>query len=103
MSFHSVTSSKHSHTHHPHADSHEGDPSITRIQRIVWFLEAHFGDVELHMPEVGGEQEQGENNEPALIVRMDDSGETDAHINLVTLVCADTNVLLPCSVDYLNR
>jgi len=38
------------------------------------------------MPEAGGEQEQGENNEPALIVRMDDSGETDAHINLVTLV-----------------
>jgi hypothetical protein len=55
------------------------------------------------MPEVGGEQEQGENNEPALIVRMDDSGETDAHINLVTLVCADTDVLLPCSIDYLNR
>jgi len=81
-----LTSQKHSHTHHPHADSHEGDPSITRIQRIVWFLEAHFGDVELHMPEAGGEQEQGENNEPALIVRMDDSGETDAHINLVTLV-----------------
>ncbi|KAG1752915.1 beta-lactamase-like protein [Suillus lakei] len=79
----------HSHTHHPHSDHHEGDQSITRIQRIAWFLDAHFGDVELHMPEVGGEQdpeqEQGEKSESALIVRMDDSGEADAHINLVTL------------------
>jgi cleavage and polyadenylation specificity factor subunit 3 len=47
------------------------------------------------MPEVGGEQEQGENSEPALIVRMDDSGETDAHISLVTLVRADIAVSLP--------
>ncbi|KAG1777751.1 beta-lactamase-like protein [Suillus placidus] len=80
---------QHSHTHHPHSDHHEGDQSITRIQRIAWFLDAHFGDVELHMPEVGGEgdqdQDQGEKSEPALIVRMDDSGESDAHINLVTL------------------
>ncbi|KAG2129736.1 beta-lactamase-like protein [Suillus clintonianus] len=85
-----LTSSQHSHTHHPHSDHHEGDQSITRIQRIAWFLDAHFGDVELHMPESGGEQdqdqEQGEKSEAALIVRMDDSGEADAHINLVTLV-----------------
>jgi len=47
------------------------------------------------MPEAGGEQEQGENNEPALIVRMDESGETDAHINLVTLVRTDVDTSLP--------
>jgi cleavage and polyadenylation specificity factor subunit 3 len=93
-----VTSQQHSHTHHPHSDHHEGDQSITRIQRIAWFLDAHFGDVELHMPEVGGEQdqdqEQGDKSEPALIVRMDDSGEADAHINLVTLVCIYVDVFI---------
>jgi cleavage and polyadenylation specificity factor subunit 3 len=61
-------------------------------------LDAHFGDVELHMPEVGGEQdqdqEQGDKSEPALIVRMDDSGEADAHINLVTLVCIYVDVFI---------
>lgn len=42
------------------------------------------------MPEDGGEQDQdqdqSEKSESALIVRMDDSGESDAYINLVTLV-----------------
>ncbi|KIK44794.1 hypothetical protein CY34DRAFT_802370 [Suillus luteus UH-Slu-Lm8-n1] len=91
-----LTSQQHSHTHHPHSDHHEGDQSITRIQRIAWFLDAHFGDVELHMPEEGGEQDQdqSEKSEPALIVRMDDSGESDAYINLVTLAvsCPSDNV-----------
>jgi cleavage and polyadenylation specificity factor subunit 3 len=95
-----LTSQQHSHTHHPHSDHHEGDQSITRIQRIAWFLDAHFGDVELHMPEVGGEQdqdqEQGDKSEPALIVRMDDSGEADAHINLVTLAVS-------CPSDTLRK
>lgn len=93
-----LTSQQHSHTHHPHSDHHEGDQSITRIQRIAWFLDAHFGDVELHMPEEGGEQDQdqdqSEKSESALIVRMDDSGESDAYINLVTLAvsCPSDNV-----------
>jgi cleavage and polyadenylation specificity factor subunit 3 len=98
-----VTSQQHSHTHHPHSDHHEGDQSITRIQRIAWFLDAHFGDVELHMPEEGGEQDQeqdqSEKSQPALIVRMDDSGESDAYINLVTLVCTDVDVFMPCSIN----
>ncbi|KAG2154391.1 beta-lactamase-like protein [Suillus bovinus] len=91
-----LTSQQHSHTHHPHSDHHEGDPSITRIQRIAWFLDAHFGDVELHMPEVGCGQEQGDKSESALIVRMDDSGETDAHINLATLAVS-------CPSDSVRR
>jgi cleavage and polyadenylation specificity factor subunit 3 len=58
---------------------------MTRIQRLVMFLEAHFGDVELHMPEeVDGDPEQGEdNNEPSLLVSLD---EADARINLISMV-----------------
>lgn len=55
------------------------------------FLEAHFGEVELHMPEESDEEpEQGEEDryEPTLIVRLD---EADARINLLSLVryCID--------------
>jgi cleavage and polyadenylation specificity factor subunit 3 len=52
------------------------------------FLEAHFGEVELHMPEEGNaeELEQGEDeqHDPSLVVRLD---EADARINLLSLVC----------------
>ena len=55
-----------------------------RIQRLAMFLEAHFGEVELHMPEDAMEQEQGEDpREPALLVRLD---EADALINLMSMV-----------------
>lgn len=50
------------------------------------FMEAHFGKVELHMPDAADETEQGEeSHDPWLIVRLD---EADAQINLLTLVCA---------------
>ncbi|KAF9244893.1 Pre-mRNA 3'-end-processing endonuclease polyadenylation factor C-term-domain-containing protein [Melanogaster broomeanus] len=42
---------------HAHADSHS-EPSYTRIQRLAWFLEAHFGEVELHMPDETNQHEQ---------------------------------------------
>lgn len=62
------------------------------------FLEAHFGDVELHMPDVGEdkevEKEKGEDeeeaesaNEPSLLVELD---EAVAKINLKTLVSFPT-------------
>lgn len=50
------------------------------------FLEAHFGEVELHMPEASDEDEQelGEDDkQPSLLVRLDDA---DAQISLITLV-----------------
>ncbi|KAH7924266.1 Metallo-hydrolase oxidoreductase [Leucogyrophana mollusca] len=79
-----LTSQPHVHPHsHPHADAHD-NPSVTRVQRLAWFLEAHFGEVELHMPDVSDDHEQGEDsNEPSLLVRLD---EADARINLLTLV-----------------
>jgi len=75
----------HSHSH-PHADVDDESSTVTRIQRLAMFLEAHFGEVELHMPDGSDEErEQGEDdNEASLLVRLD---EADARINLVSLVC----------------
>jgi cleavage and polyadenylation specificity factor subunit 3 len=58
------------------------------------FLEAHFGDVELHMPEeVEDGPEQGEDsNEPSLLVSLD---EADARINLISMVRIRCLCLLP--------
>jgi cleavage and polyadenylation specificity factor subunit 3 len=55
------------------------------------FLEAHFGEVELHMPEeIEDESEQGEDtNEPSLLVRLD---EADARIKLTSMVCFDSKL-----------
>lgn len=57
------------------------------------FLEAHFGEVELHMPDAAVEEpEQGEDDhEPSLIVRLD---EADAQINLLSLVSATSRCAL---------
>ena len=61
--------------------------SLMRIQRLIMFLEAHFGKVELYMPDEPGdvEDEAGEEreSEPWLIVRLDD---VDAKIDLLSLV-----------------
>ncbi|KAJ7748540.1 beta-lactamase-like protein [Mycena maculata] len=81
-----ITSQPHTHSEsdshfHPHADRPD---EVTRINRLAWFLEAHFGEVELHRPddETEEEPEQGEDDhEPSLLVRLD---ETIAQINLVT-------------------
>lgn len=91
-----VTSSSHSHSHapsesHPHADVDDKTAEKIRIQRLAMFLEAHFGEIELHMPQDGDEdakqpQEPGEaeaSREPALLVTVD---EADAVITLGSLV-----------------
>lgn len=87
-----VTSHAHSHSHehshehaHPHADPESETSSVMRIQRLAMFLEAHFGEVELHMPDVAeDDREQGEDDhEPSLLVRLD---EADARIHLLSLV-----------------
>ena len=84
-----MTTHPHAHEHapkhpHPHADLGPESAERIRIQRLAWFLEAHFGDVELHMPEEGDEMEQGEDtHEPSLLVTLD---EADAVINLLSMV-----------------
>ncbi|KAG5349761.1 endoribonuclease ysh1 [Termitomyces sp. Mn162] len=88
-----LTTQSHSHSHshvHPHADVENASPFL-RIQRLVMFLEAHFGKVELHMPDTADEadHEQGEeSHDPWLIVRLD---EADAQINLLTLEVTSSN------------
>lgn len=90
-----VTTSPHTHSHapkhsHPHADldadTEEQTLALARIRNLAMFLEAHFGEVELHMPETTIEPEQGEDaHEPTLLVRLD---EADAVINLLSMVCS---------------
>ncbi|KAH9935599.1 Metallo-hydrolase/oxidoreductase [Fomitopsis serialis] len=99
-----LTTHPHSHSHapehpHPHADIEDETGPVTRIRRLAMFLEAHFGEVELHMPEDGDEQEQeqGEDShEAALLVRLD---EADALINLVTLTVESTSEQLKRRVE----
>jgi len=80
-----LTSQNHSCSHsHPHSDA-TNNSSVTRVQHLAWFLEAHFGDIELHMPDTDqmeGEGKEGEDNDPSLFVSLD---ETGARINLLTL------------------
>jgi cleavage and polyadenylation specificity factor subunit 3 len=72
---------------HLHADSRAELPS-TRLEHIAWFLEAHFGKVELHMSKsvetLGGYEEGGSSSEPpVLVVRVH---EAEVHVNPVSLV-----------------
>lgn len=99
-----VTTHSHSHSHshapedaHPHADVEGETGPVTRIRRLAMFLEAHFGDVELHMPD-DAETESG--SEPALLVRLD---EADAVISLVTLVSVVSRGFEPKADWHLYR
>ena len=47
------------------------------------FLEAHFGDVELHMPEINPDEPIEDGGEPSFWVRLDDS---HAQISLISMV-----------------
>ncbi|KIK67458.1 hypothetical protein GYMLUDRAFT_37588 [Collybiopsis luxurians FD-317 M1] len=94
-----LTSHPHSHTHthkHPHAEK-EFD-QLTRNQSLARFLEAHFGEVELHIPDEMDESEQGEDEHdvPSLFVQLD---EADATINLVTLNVTSNSEILKKRVE----
>lgn len=84
-----TTQPAHSHSHsHPHADADIVRADMTRIQRLVMFLEAHFGDVELHMPDEVEYDQDEQGHEPSLLISLD---EADARINLISMV--DPNLL----------
>ena len=84
--FFSVTSNTHNHVHehtHPHTDS-END--LERVQRLAMFLESHFGEVHMSVPEPEKGHEQGQNEEapePVLLIRLD---EADALVHLRSMV-----------------
>ncbi|KAF5393339.1 hypothetical protein D9757_000563 [Collybiopsis confluens] len=98
----SVKLTGHSHSHdaqkekHPHADK-EFD-QFSRNQSLARFLEAHFGEVELHIPDEMDESEQGEDEHdvPSLFVQLD---EADATINLVTLNVSSNSETLKKRVE----
>ncbi|KIK09790.1 hypothetical protein K443DRAFT_671113 [Laccaria amethystina LaAM-08-1] len=95
----SVKLTTHPHSHsHPHADPDGDAAEVIRIRRLALFLEAHFGEVELHMPDVSEEEpEHGENDrEASLLVRLD---EADARINLLSLAVTSTNEALRKRVE----
>jgi hypothetical protein len=59
---------------------------MTRIQRLGLFLEAHFGEVEYHMPDEEAETEEEElpsQGEPSFLIQLDDA---EARINLLSMV-----------------
>ncbi|PPQ90538.1 hypothetical protein CVT25_015852 [Psilocybe cyanescens] len=104
-----LTSHTHSHSHshsdaatytHPHADPDPETSSNMRIQRLAMFLEAHFGEVELHMPETSDEEpelgEEDREREPSFLVRLDDA---QAQIGLITLAVDSANDVLKKRVE----
>ena len=61
---------------------------MIRIQRLGQFLEAHFGEVECHMPDEEQETEEEElasHGEPSFLIQLDDA---EARINLLSMVGA---------------
>ena len=71
---------------------------MLRIQKLGLFLEAHFGDVEYHMPDEDADEDAAEHadaegadaplprsSEPSFLIQLD---EIDARINLLSMVRA---------------
>jgi cleavage and polyadenylation specificity factor subunit 3 len=59
---------------------------MLRIQRLGMFLEAHFGEVEYHMPDKEMENEQEgatPDGEPSFLIQLDDA---EARIKLLSMV-----------------
>ncbi|KAH9083421.1 beta-lactamase-like protein [Lactarius deliciosus] len=78
-------SHRHEHEHHPHSDHDYKHNPMVRIQRLGMFLEAHFGDVEYHMPDEDMDTEQEEPTapgEPSFLIQLDDA---EARINLLSM------------------
>ena len=103
-----MTSGAHSHVHehaHPHADS---ESDLERVQRLAMFLESHFGEVHMSVPEPEKGYEEGQDEEApesVLLIRLD---EADALVNLRSMVSyrfsACFPVLFPhCTFDFLPR
>jgi len=93
-----LTSNAHNHAHehiHPHADS-ESDSE--RIQRLAMFLESHFGEVHIGVPEPEKGHEDGRDEVPeqALLIRLD---EADAVVHLKSMTVTSANETLRKRVE----
>ena len=76
-----MTTRPHKHDH-PHSDPEQED-GLRRAQKLAMFLEAHFGDPELHWPDETKITEGTDEEEPTFWIRVDDH---EASIELVSLV-----------------
>ncbi|KAM6502154.1 Beta-lactamase-like protein [Amanita muscaria] len=97
-----LTTHPHSHSHeerkiHPHGDQSDGAATTKQLRGLALFFEAHFGEVELHMPETDTEESRtDEEAEPSLLVTVDDS---IAEINLVSMMITCGNEALRKRVE----
>ena len=91
---------------HPHAES---ERDLERVQRLAMFLESHFGEVHMSVPEPEKGQEEGQDGEapePVLLIRLD---EADALVHLRSMVSYRFSAslfsppFLPCSFTFLLR
>lgn len=92
----SVKMTTHAHEHaHPHADAPEDEWEPLRARRIAHFLEAHFGDVELFLPDADEDNKLPAAGAPSgeayLIVRLDEA-EAQIHVGTMT-VTSETDAL----------
>jgi len=92
-----MTTNANHHCHsHPHADSEDESSSVTRIQRLGMFLEAHFGDVELHMPDINPDEPAENGSEASFWVRLDDA---HAQISLISMNVTSSDTALKKRVE----
>jgi len=90
---------RHEHEHHPHSDHDYTHNPMIRIQRLGMFLEAHFGEVEYHMPDEDTEIEQEElasHGEPSFLIQLDDA---EARINLLSMTVDSSSEVLRRRVE----
>ncbi|KAJ7451170.1 beta-lactamase-like protein, partial [Mycena latifolia] len=78
---------------HPHIDRQD---AAMRIKRLAWFLEAHFREVEVRMPENRQEGPEQCETKPSILVRLD---EATAQIDLMSLTVASSNEALRNRVE----
>jgi cleavage and polyadenylation specificity factor subunit 3 len=82
-----VTTSPHSHSHADDGDDERMQQS--RYLRLASFLESHFGEAEIYLPDSDNKDtkdlSEEERDDPAIIVKVD---ELVARVNLVDLVWA---------------
>ncbi|KAH9978661.1 beta-lactamase-like protein [Lactifluus volemus] len=90
---------RHQHEHHPHSDHDYKHNPMLRIQRLGMFLEAHFGEVEYHMPDEEMETDQEgatPDGEPSFLIQLDDA---EARIKLLSMTVDSNSELLRRRVE----
>lgn len=63
------------------------------------FLEAHFGEIEFHMPDADDDELGEDEHGASLLVRLD---EAEAQISLVNLVCVNVSRAIVMMADGLR-